>query len=391
MKFLRNLVALVLLGSVATSVWASANPFQIPDELDQKIKAGLNHLYNLEFDEAAAIFNAIPPEQAADHPMVAFGKASVYWWKLSVYVLETDKQESKPFLDAVDECVKLSEAKIAKGDKTGEGYMTLGGVYGLQGRWQATNQEWLSAYFTGRKAIKYLRRAIKVNPEMKDAYMGLGMFDYYVAALPSVVRVLAFLGSKNDPQHGLDELSIAANEGTYGRTPSKLFLTEIYSNPENKPEKALPIVLSLKQEYPMSPFIHTLQMIIYYNMNNIADMKTENELFMKRIETKDYSTALKTQGLFFGWLIPFKQHDWSNALASFEAAIAAGTERDPFYVWSQLYKGYALDLLGKRDEAKTMYQTVLSEIRRWGSHDAAKRYLDKPFKDDDPILTKLVL
>jgi tetratricopeptide (TPR) repeat protein len=308
-----------------------------------------------------------------------------------VLVLETDEKESKPFLDAVDECVKLSEKKIASGDKTGEGYMTLGGVLGLKGRWLATNQQWLSAYFTGKKAIKYLRKAIKVNPEMKDANMGLGMFDYYVAALPSVVRVLAFLGSNNNPQVGLDELTVAANEGTYGRTPSKLFLTEIYSNPENKPEKALPILLALKQEYPMSPFMHTLQMILYYNMGKIDEMTAENKTFMERVQAGQYAASLKTQGLFFSALVPFKLKVWADAVTGFDAALAAGTERDPFYVWSQLYRGYALDVMGKRDEAKEMYKKVLSETRRWGSHDAAKKYLDKPFTADDPILKKLVL
>ena len=323
--------------------------------------------------------------------MVAFGKASVYWWKMSVYVLETDEKESKPFLDAVNECIKLSEAKIAKGDKTGEGYMTLGGVCGLQGRWQAANQQWMAAYFTGRKAIKYLRKAIKVNPQMKDAYMGLGMFDYYVAALPSVVRVLAFLGSNGNPQIGLDELTIAAYEGTYSQTPSKLFLAEIYSNPENKPEKALPIVVALQDQYPKSAFIHTMLMIVHYNMQNIPAMETENADFMKRIETGEFSAEMKTQGLFFSALVPFKKQDWAQATALFDTAIADGTVRDPFFAWSQLYKGYALDAQGKHDEAEELYKTILSEPRRWGSHDAAKKYLDKPFGADDPVLKKLVL
>lgn len=390
-SFFFRLLSTMLLVAMLARPSSATNPFQIPDDLDRKIQSGLNHLYNLEFDQAAEVFNSIPADQAAAHPMVSFGKASVYWWKLSVYVLETDEKESKPFLDAVNECIKLSEAKLSKGEKSGESYMTLGGVYGLLGRWQATNQQWMSAYFTGRKAIKYLRKAVKINPDMKDAYMGLGMFDYYVAALPSVVRVLAFLGSNGNPQIGLDELTVAANEGTYSRTPSKLFLAEIYANPENKPEKALPIVIDLKKEYPLSAFIHTVQMIVYYNMQDVTSMELENADFMKRINNGQYSATLKTQGLFFNALVQFKKHQWDQATATFNAASAAGTVRDPFFTWSELYKGYTLDILGKRDQAKQMYKQVLSEMRRWGSHDAAKRYLDKPFTAEDPILKKLVL
>src|SRR5262245_57867652 len=75
------------------------NPFNVSPELDKSILAGLNALYNLNFDEAEKIFVSLKEHQD-EHPMVAFGLTSVHWWRLSVYVLENDAEESQPFLES---------------------------------------------------------------------------------------------------------------------------------------------------------------------------------------------------------------------------------------------------------------------------------------------------
>ncbi len=372
-----------------TSVYA-ANPFKTSDELDKSIQDGLKHLYNLEFEEADKIFDTLKP-YAAEHPMVAFGKASVHWWRLSVYVLETDPQESKAFLDAGNECIRLSKEKIDKGDPTGEGYLTLGGVSGLLGRWQATNQEWMSAYFTGKKAIKYLRKALKINPQMTDANMGLGIFDYYVATLPAVVRVLAFLGSNNDKQVGLKELTTAAYEGTYSRTPSKLFLAEIYSNPENKPDKALEILLELRNEFPLSPFIHMMHFIALYNHQDVGKIRAEATDLQAKVDNGTYKKEFAVQSRFALGVTEFKSKNWDAAIKQFDTGIAAGTVKDPFFTWSHLYRGYCYDALGKRDDAVKNYNSVLKQLRRWGSWDSAKKCLNKPFEPTEENLKKLKL
>ncbi|MCG3205377.1 MAG: hypothetical protein KCHDKBKB_02097 [Elusimicrobia bacterium] len=383
------LLTLSLLVCPPTFVGAH-NPFNITPELDKSIREGLHHLYNLEFEEADQIFKDLEP-QAAEHPMVAFGKASVHWWRLSVYVLETDPLESQPFLRDVNECIRLSKEKIDRGDPTGEGYLTLGGAYGLLGRWQATNQEWMAAYFTGRKAIKFLRKALKVNPRMTDANMGLGIFDYYVATLPAVVRVLAFLGSGGNPQVGIDELTIAATQGTYAQTPSKLFLTEIYSNPENQPEKALRILVGLKQEYPTSPFIEMLHIIALYNHQRLDELASEAKHFQEMVDKGTFKSQFAVQSRFALGAVNFKSRQWDQAILNFDLAIESGTIKDPFFTWAHLYKGYALDALKQREAAKTQYQTVLKQLRRWGSWDAAKKHLKKPFPAKDEDLAKLRL
>lgn len=370
--------------------FAAPHPFDISEDLDRTIKAGLNELYNLHFDEALATFKTVE-SQAQDHPMVAFGIASVHWWRLSVYVLETDPVESEAFLKAADECIRLSEKKIEKGDLTGEGYLTLGGTYGILGRWKATNRQWMSAYFSGRKAVKYLRRSLKINPQLKDANMGLGIFDYFVATLPSVVRALAFLGANNDPKVGIRELEEAAREGTYARTPARLFLMDIYSNWERNAERSFEIIRDLRNEFPVSPFIHMLHVIALYNHNKLAELHKEAMDYVERVKKGIYQEAFYPEAFFSAGLSHFKARDWQKAVEQFDQAVQHGNNRNPFFIWAHLYKGYALDALKKRDQAEAEYKFVLDEKRRWGSHDHAKARLKKPFSENEPELEKVKL
>ena len=387
---MKRILAAVCALLIAADAALAANPFKVSSDLDAKIRAGLNALYNLEFDDAEKIFIELKPQEK-EHPMVAFGLTSVHWWRLSVYVLESDARESQKFLKSVDECIRVSKAMVDKGDTTGEGYLCLGGAQGLLGRWQAANRKWMPAYFTGKSAYKHLRSALKVNPEMYDAYMGLGIFDYYVATLPALVRVLAFLGQSGDKQKGLDELQKAGTDGTYATTPSLLFLVNIYSSLENRPDRTFAILADLRKQYPKSPFIHMLTIVALYNHRPVDDLKTSAREFQERVKDGTYRSAFATQGDFAEGLVYFKQHDWPDALRLFDAAVKAGTVKDPFFTWATLYKGYALDLMGRREEAVIQYHDVLSQIRRWGAHDNAELRLKKPFTEKDKELTKLIL
>jgi len=366
------------------------HPFNISPELHQTIDKGMNQLFNLEFEEALQTFEGVQ-DKAQEHSMISFGVASCHWWRLSVYVLEGDEKESEPFLKAVKKCLMDSQALIDRGDPTGEGHLTYGGALGLWGRWEATNRNWFSAYFKGKKAYRYLKKALKKNPRLKDANMGLGIFDYYVATLPAVVRIFAFLGMGGDASVGLTELHIAANESQYARIPSKLFLSDIYANLENKPLKALEIVSALREEYPKSAFIHMLQIIALYNHGNIDHLEESAQEFYSFTQSGTYKSEFKVQGDFSLGITYFKKKNWEKADEYLTHGIETGHSMDPFHTWSYLYRGYTRDVLGKREEAVLDYKTVLAKMRRWGSHDNAKKRLKKPFTPKGEELDKLKL
>jgi tetratricopeptide (TPR) repeat protein len=304
---------------------------------------------------------------------------------------EADQEASKAFLESINHCIEVSQKRIKDGDTTGEGYLTLGGALGLYGRWQATNQEWLGAYFKGKKAYKYLVKALEVNPQLLDANMGKGIFDYYVATLPSVVRVLAFLGMGGDKNVGLKELTVAATQGIYSRTASTLFLVDIYSNAEGTPEKGLPLLESVRKDHPKSFFIHMVELIALYNAARIDDLKKEALAYQENIKNGLYGPEAVAPGDFGLGMSYFRARDWVEAEKYFRRAAESPDLKNPWRTWGRLFYGYVRDAQGNRDDAVAAYKDVLKQTRRWGSHENAKLRLKKPFQGSDEDLKKLIL
>jgi len=283
----------------------AVNSLQIPVNLDETIKRGFNQIYHLKFAKAIQTFESIQ-DQSEEHPLVAFALASAHWWRLSIYVLETDKEESQAFLDAAKKGVLLCRTIIKQGDPTGEAHLAMGGILGIWGRWELTNRHWLSAYFKGKKAYKYLTKALKINPDLNDAYMGIGMFDYYVAKLSGFVRVLAFRGMGKDPQKGLDELHKAAEKSIYARTPSNLFLVEIYSTQEDRPDIALQILEILRKDSPRSPYLHMLHVGALYNYGSLEELQAVSKDCLEHVKQKFYGEEFETSGNFALGITYFK-------------------------------------------------------------------------------------
>jgi len=389
MKYIRISLSALFLFS-ANPGYGYDHPMNIPEEVDQVINHAYDDLFNLKFDEAISSFESIQ-EHAEEHPFVAFALASAHWWRLTIYVLETNKKESRAFLDSAKRTIKICKKKIRAGDPDAEGRLVLGGIMGLLGRWKMENHEWLEAYFKGKKAYKHLKKAVKKNPDLNDAYFGLGMFDYFVATLPSIIQILAFLGVNANKEEGLRQLHLAAEKSNYANIPAKLFLAEIYSIYEDKPEKALKILAALKESTPLSPYIHILQVVALYNYGNLDELKIVSRECLEHAGKEGFGTDFITRGNFALGVTHFKDNQWEAAVKAFDKAIQRKNTIDPFYIWSYLYKGYALDVLGRRKEAVSNYKTVLDHSRRKNSHNKAKAHLKKPFTPDDIELKKLIL
>lgn len=359
-------------------------------ELDRVIKAGLVDLYNLKYEDGLAKFQSIQ-EHKEEHPIIAYAIAAAHWWRLSVLVLEPDEKESQAFLDATKECVELCERKMKEDDLTGETHLAIGGVMGLYGRWLVTNRSYVKAYFRGKKAYKYLVEALEINPQLSDANMGKGIFEYYVATLPKVIQVLAFIGTKGDKETGLKQLHDAADNGIYSEVSAKLFLIDIYARGENRPDKSLEIVQTLKEDYPQSPFVKILEIISYYNYGSVEKLEeiaTESKRF---VAEGIYPSYFKTQVHFAFGIAHMKKKEWKLAEMEFTKAIKVGYTKDAFHSWSILYRGYACDAQGKREEAIENYKEVLNQLRRWESWDNAKNRIKNPFEGTEEDLAKLTL
>lgn len=366
----------------------AANPYAIPEAVDEKLHTALQDLFNLRFEDAQKQLSEIARYEES-HPLVTLANVVLQWWKLSVRVLEVDPIASEAFLDASEKCMEVAERHLDN-DNTGEAHLAFGTTLSLMSRWSAANRAWFPAYTRGVRSSRYLERSLKNNPKAIDAYMALGTFNYARGLLQeSLSQTVSEKEGKKTQAMGLSQLRRAYKDSIYFKHAAGLLLAGLLTN--TNPQEALPILLSLRDDLPESGFVQMILITALYNLGEMEKMTEEIDLFFIKIEDKTVPVWFLPHAHFARGLISFRQSNWNDAVREFDKAIDSQDESNPYYTWAILYQGYALDAMGKRRAAKERYEKVLSLKRRFASHDNAKTRLGKPFKPTDIEMQRLEL
>ncbi len=348
------------------------------------LSRGLWWLYHLKYEKAHQIFNQYCQEHPKD-PSGYFYKTATDWWQLAQQfdfdLPEIEKRLEVDFEQTVAAAEDLMDS--AADDKTRAlAQLYWGGAEGLKGRWLVTQKQWIRAYFMGKSGAHRLRRAVQYDPTLYDAYMGLGIYDYFTDTLPGVQGVLAALFIHGDKKRGLQELQWAIDKSSHARVEAMFFLVEIYTAEEHTPEKALPITHALRREFPASPAMHLAEVMTLFTMKDWDTMTVEAQSFLEKSEQEvpwftreGVRPALYCLGAAALW----NRHDSEACLRRMNHILNMGIDSSRWVSFAYLRRGQAYDLKGEREKALEDYHRVLDRADFWGSHQEARRYVKKPF------------
>ncbi|GAB5559713.1 MAG: hypothetical protein SynsKO_13600 [Synoicihabitans sp.] len=370
-------LGMVFAGLIALPA-AEPNAIGLSPEIDARIHAALEANYRLDFEQGAAELAEIAP-YAEDHPMITFGDLLIEWWKVTAAVWEEDEAACQAMLAAADRSLAQAEALIERGDPLGEGHMIKGATLGLLGRWHIKNRRWWKSYVVGKEAKAELTKALEINPKLYDAYAGIGIYDYFVAKLPGIVRWLAFTGQSADPADGMRAVELSLEKGNYTTVGTRAALTLIQLRNELNPTKGLELADGLVADHPHSPFFGSLRLIALYDLNRPVELTAEAERQASLLAAGDYPSTRQAQVKFAEGLAHFRAGRWSDAKRAYSAAVENGHPSDPFATWAQLHLGNIADVQGDRREARRIYREVENALNRWGTERLAERYRKTPF------------
>lgn len=124
-------------------------------------------------------------------------------------------------------------------------------IYGYLARVYGVDGSWWSAFRTGLKAKNMAEEVIKANPNFYDAYLVIGMLNYYSDRLSGVAGFIAgALGFSGDREKGLSQLRLAYEKGSITFGQSAQTLIEVYSNLEDNETAAIPIYENFLKRFP---------------------------------------------------------------------------------------------------------------------------------------------
>lgn len=402
----------IRLALAALALWAAARPASatLTPNAQQALDAGLHDLYDLDYARSRTDFRSLI-EKEPDNPFGYLFESGGIWWEASQeYGLFKDTPTLQGlFEEDVDEAIRKGEVWADSDDKSqrADGHFVLGMAYGTKGQWSLMKGHWLEAWSDGKKAIKHLRKCEKLDSSYYDAELGLGVFDYEAAQLSGIAKIGAIIGGmQGNEARGLARLRLAAEKGRYGSRQAEVFLATIFFMDKKRYDQALPLLDRLREQFPDSLYFQFLAAAAESKTGNVdLSLDTAWRAFQE-IQADPPGFERKLLSLVCGPVGPAcldagmagELGDWLDEALSADERLAA-QERparrrrgprgrralDPEQKTRQerlsllhLYRGYAHDLLGNRDEAVSQYQWVLGHSDFADDHAQARDCLSRP-------------
>ena len=381
----------VLLATSALPLPASARPHLSP-AAEVQLDEGLKRLYSLDYVRSRTAFRKLV-ELEPDNPFGYLFEAGGIWWESSQ---EFGLFKDTPTLQGLfEQDVEAAQRKAnaymdSKDPQTrADGYFASGMALGTLGQWRLMKGHWMEAYFAGKKAMKHLKKCVKLDPTYYDADLGLGVFDYQAAHLSGIAKLGILLGMHGDEKRGLAEIQLAIDKARYANRQAAEFLLSIYLVDLHDYARALPMVVKLRADFPESPYYLFLEAMLRDRLGGRGASLALARQFYDRIAADPAAFRSKWLTLVCGLSGPscLDKNDSSKALAWFDHAIGTALKGAPdgMKVLLHLFRGQLLDVLGRRDEAVAEYGRVEALPDFDSSRERASKCLSAPCGRDEVL------
>src|SRR5229473_1270837 len=259
---------LLLLAPLAIPVRASK--ITLPPETP----AILDKIYSFDLDGAVEAAKRMEQERP-NHPLGYLLETEALWWRIwctsADFKYGMSDARRRPKLEADRHyfelaawALSLAEAQIKQRESAemqfyaGMAEASSARLYGLRG-------ENRNAARSGVRGREHLQRAKALDPDLADADLGLGLYNYYVDTLSSIARILRFFmgipgGSKEE---GIRQLRLAIDHGQLTPALARYYLAVCLHLYDQKYEQALQVATPLVEKYPENPIFRLVRGDLY--------------------------------------------------------------------------------------------------------------------------------
>jgi len=289
-SLLKGLALLSLWAAVSTGAWAQEVAAQALGDAEARAlgRHGLDLMMDGNLDRAIEIFRDIQKKDPQS-PLGYLLEADAVWWRIYYAtanltdpdVFAATDLPSTPydahFKDLVNATISKSEARIRAQQDVTRNYLYQGMAYALRARLEGLRDRDLPTARAGKKMRSLLLKSLELDPNLTDAYLGVGIYNYFVDTLSAIVKILSFfIGLPGGNRvRGLQQLQMAAEKGDLARAEAKFYLAKDYSRPnERQYARSLELFQQLANEYPHNPLWPMLIGSLHCRMGNIQECET---------------------------------------------------------------------------------------------------------------------
>lgn len=344
-------------------------------EIRNELAAAIDAIYGLELEKAARA----AAELKKNHPGHPVGPLYESFFLYERWLIEGTPRDKS--WNEVDAALKetLKAADRLKETSPAEAKYYRGAALGFRSRGLAAQHRYVPALPDAVKAVRELRGALALDPDLTDARLGLGLFHYFASRLPAAARPFTYLlaGETADRSRGLAELWSVANSTCAARMEARSVLTAILSKDDEADwTTADKLLVELMTRYPRNP-LYRLRRI--YVAERRGDFKMAGHLadpdaaWLKEIHASLRGRA-RSQALYRTAEAELLGGDADRAERALTALDESALPKS-LRPWARLRRGNLADVRGKREDALNFYR----DLQNSPAGDAARRGLAQPF------------
>ena len=234
--------------------WAQGQGLQTAADSDESTAAetllwrGIYAMYSYRYEEAALAFDSTMALNPA-HAVAPFVAVANHWLRSLTEEGTTASHEA--LLGSIEATIPRYEALLKADPDSPQLTLYLGSTYGLKARVALSQKRWTTVITSGLRGWRLVNRAHAADTSMIDAYLPIGLFDYYTGSGSAPVRFMArLLGMHPDKHLGLAELTRAADEAPHAWIEAASTLAILFAYIEDQQINALAHADRLVDEFP---------------------------------------------------------------------------------------------------------------------------------------------
>jgi hypothetical protein len=247
----RALIFTVFIGACACLHGAQApvlytDPSYPPAVLSELVR-GQDLAMEMRFDEAEALIRKSMAE-VPGHPLGGLFLMATLLSRTQEDFRRGKRVVPPALLTEVDAQIALALEQAKAFPESPYPKFYLGAAYGVRGLARLYAGSYISSYKDGKRGVASLREAVALKPDLYDAYMGLGQFEYYCATLGGVIQFL--LALPGDADKGLAMLKECEEKATYAAWPCKAYRVKLIISDRKDFAAVEPELAALVAKYP---------------------------------------------------------------------------------------------------------------------------------------------
>jgi tetratricopeptide (TPR) repeat protein len=366
------------------------------------IDEGYAHFYNLEFDQAIAIFeNGIAQNPGLPELHNHLAQTLIFREMLRNGSLESElvsgsnsflrraklnpaPETEKRILDEIAKAMALADARLKQNPKDTAAMYASGIAFGLRSNYfWVVKKAWHDSLRDATAARKLHNRISELEPNNVDARLVQGLHDYIVGSLPLGYKMLGFLiGIHGDREKGIRTVQDVAKNGKLNRVDAEVFLCALYRR-ENQSKLAVPLVQDLIRRYPRN-YLFRMELGQMYSQSGdgVRGLQALEEVArLKQSHAPGFDRVPWEKIYYQEGSIQFWYNDLDRSLENMKKVTDASEEVDlNTGVQAYLRMGQIYDMKQRRAEAIAAYKKAIAYAPQAEAAQESRKYLDTPYR-----------